>query len=96
MKTRKFGKTNWLISELGYGMWGLVDWSGSDQNEVEKSLEMSVDLGCNFLIRLGDMEKEKASRYWANCYAGMRIKNYMVHRKYPLRILFGHPKEDSN
>ena len=48
MKTRKFGKTNWLISELGYGMWGLVDWSGSDQNEVEKSLEMSVELGCNF------------------------------------------------
>jgi aryl-alcohol dehydrogenase-like predicted oxidoreductase len=48
MRTRKFGKTNWLISELGYGMWGLVDWSGSDQNEVEKSLELSVDLGCNF------------------------------------------------
>ncbi len=48
MKTREFGKTNWLISELGYGMWGLVDWSGSDQNEVEKSLEMSVELGCNF------------------------------------------------
>jgi len=48
MKTRRFGKTNWAISELGYGMWGLVDWSGSDQNEVEKSLEMSVELGCNF------------------------------------------------
>ena len=29
-------------------MWGLVDWSGSDQNEVEKSLELSVELGCNF------------------------------------------------
>lgn len=48
MKTRKFGKTNWLISELGYGMWGLAGWTGSDQNEVEKSLELSVDLGCNF------------------------------------------------
>lgn len=48
MKTRRFGQTNWAISELGYGMWGLVDWSGSDQNEVEKSLELSVDLGCNF------------------------------------------------
>ena len=48
MKTRKFGKTNWLISELGYGMWGLAGWTGSDQNEVEKSLEMSVELGCNF------------------------------------------------
>jgi aryl-alcohol dehydrogenase-like predicted oxidoreductase len=48
MKTRKFGKTNWLISELGYGMWGLAGWTGSDQNEVEKSLELSVELGCNF------------------------------------------------
>ena len=48
MKIRKFGKTNWLISELGYGMWGLAGWTGSDQNEVEKSLELSVELGCNF------------------------------------------------
>ncbi len=48
METRKFGKTNWLISELGYGMWGLAGWTGSDQNEVEKSLELSVELGCNF------------------------------------------------
>ena len=48
MKTRKFGKTNWLISEIGYGMWGLAGWTGSDQNEVEKSLELSVELGCNF------------------------------------------------
>lgn len=48
MKTRRFGKTNWAISELGYGMWGLAGWTGSDQNEVEKSLELSVELGCNF------------------------------------------------
>jgi aryl-alcohol dehydrogenase-like predicted oxidoreductase len=48
MKTRRFGKTNWLISELGYGMWGLAGWTGSDQNEVDKSLELSVELGCNF------------------------------------------------
>ena len=48
MKTRRFGQTNWAISELGYGMWGLAGWTGSDQNEVEKSLELSVELGCNF------------------------------------------------
>jgi aryl-alcohol dehydrogenase-like predicted oxidoreductase len=29
-------------------MWGLAGWTGSDQNEVEKSLELSVELGCNF------------------------------------------------
>lgn len=48
MKTRKFGKTKWQISELGYGMWGLADWTGSDQKEVENSLEISIELGCNF------------------------------------------------
>ena len=48
MEKRRFGRTNWEVSELGYGMWGLADWSGSDQNEVSRSLEMSVDLGCNF------------------------------------------------
>lgn len=63
MNTRRFGKTNWAISELGYGMWGLAGWTGSDQNEVEKSLELSVELGCNFLIQPGDMQKVKAKKY---------------------------------
>lgn len=29
-------------------MWGLAGWTGSDQTEVERSLERSVELGCNF------------------------------------------------
>jgi aryl-alcohol dehydrogenase-like predicted oxidoreductase len=48
MKTRRFGKTNWQISEMGYGMWGLADWTGSDIQEVNKSLDHAVSLGCNF------------------------------------------------
>jgi aryl-alcohol dehydrogenase-like predicted oxidoreductase len=48
MEYRRFGRTNLKISEIGYGMWGLVGWSGSDQDEVWKSLELSVELGCNF------------------------------------------------
>jgi aryl-alcohol dehydrogenase-like predicted oxidoreductase len=48
MEKRLFGKTNWEISEIGYGMWGLAGWTGSDQDEVSKSLELSVELGCNF------------------------------------------------
>ena len=48
MEKRRFGRTNWEISELGYGMWGLAGWTGSDQNEVQKSLDLSVELGCNF------------------------------------------------
>jgi aryl-alcohol dehydrogenase-like predicted oxidoreductase len=48
MKYRRFGKTNWMVSEIGYGMWGMADWSGSDDEQSLEALQLSVDLGCNF------------------------------------------------
>ena len=48
MKYRRFGRTNLQVSEIGYGMWGLAGWTDTDQAEVLKSLDRSVDLGCNF------------------------------------------------
>src|SRR5687767_5299603 len=48
MQYRRFGRTNWQVSEIGYGMWGLAGWTGGDQAEVEKALDRSVTLGCNF------------------------------------------------
>jgi aryl-alcohol dehydrogenase-like predicted oxidoreductase len=48
MQYRRFGRTDWQVSEIGYGMWGLAGWTGSDANEVEAALRKAVDLGCNF------------------------------------------------
>ncbi len=48
MEYRTFGRTNWQVSEIGYGMWGLAGWTGSDDEETLESLQRSVDLGCNF------------------------------------------------
>ena len=48
MKYRRFGRTNWQISEIGYGMWGMAGWTGSDDAESLASLQRSIDLGCNF------------------------------------------------
>lgn len=48
MHYRRFGRTSWNVSEIGYGMWGLAGWTGSDDSEVNASLERSVELGCNF------------------------------------------------
>ena len=48
MQYRKFGRTGWQVSEIGYGMWGMGGWSGSDDEESLASLQKSVDLGCNF------------------------------------------------
>jgi len=48
MKYRRFGRTNWQVSEIGYGMWGMGGWTGSDDQESLASLQRAVDLGCNF------------------------------------------------
>src|SRR5260221_6912920 len=48
MKFRTFGRTGWQVSEIGYGMWGMGGWSGSDDAESMAALRRSVELGCNF------------------------------------------------
>jgi aryl-alcohol dehydrogenase-like predicted oxidoreductase len=48
MKYRRFGRTGWQVSEIGYGMWGMAGWSGSDDEQSLASLQMAIDLGCTF------------------------------------------------
>ena len=48
MNYRRFGRTGRMVSELGYGMWGMAGWTGSSDEESQQALQRSVDLGCNF------------------------------------------------
>lgn len=48
MKTRKFGRINWTVSEIGYGMWGIGGWTESDDILSAKSLDLAVEHGVNF------------------------------------------------
>jgi aryl-alcohol dehydrogenase-like predicted oxidoreductase len=48
MKHRPFGGTGWDVSEIGYGMWGMAGWTGSDDEESLGSLDQAIALGCNF------------------------------------------------
>jgi aryl-alcohol dehydrogenase-like predicted oxidoreductase len=48
MKTRRFGRTGWQVSEIGYGMWGMAGWTGSEDAESLAALQRSIDLGCSF------------------------------------------------
>ena len=48
MNYRRFGRIDWQVSEIGYGMWGMAGWTGSDDDESLASLQLSIDLGCNF------------------------------------------------
>src|SRR6185436_13442650 len=48
MRYRRFGRTGWQVSEIGYGMWGMAGWTGSDDDESLRALDRAFALGCNF------------------------------------------------
>jgi len=48
MRYRTFGRTGWQIAEVGYGMWGMAGWTGSDDEQSFASLDRAIELGCNF------------------------------------------------
>ncbi len=48
MQYRKFGGAGWKVSEVGYGMWGMAGWTGSEEKEVNEALDNAVEMGCNF------------------------------------------------
>jgi aryl-alcohol dehydrogenase-like predicted oxidoreductase len=48
MRSRTFGRTGWQVSEIGYGMWGMGGWTGSDDEESLRALDRAIALGCTF------------------------------------------------
>ncbi|HEX6924714.1 MAG TPA: aldo/keto reductase [Longimicrobiaceae bacterium] len=48
MEYRTFGRLGWQVSEVGYGMWGMGGWTGSDDEQSRASLDEAVARGCNF------------------------------------------------
>ena len=48
MKYRKLGRTDFEVSEMGDGLWGMSGWTGSEDRESLGSMQLAVDLGCNF------------------------------------------------
>jgi len=48
MRYRTFGRTGWQVSDIGLGLWGMSGWSDADDRQSVDSLQLAVDLGCNF------------------------------------------------
>jgi aryl-alcohol dehydrogenase-like predicted oxidoreductase len=48
MRYRTFGRTGWQVSEIGYGMWGMGGWTGSDDDESLRALDRALAMGCTF------------------------------------------------
>jgi aryl-alcohol dehydrogenase-like predicted oxidoreductase len=92
MRQRTFGRTGWQVSEVGYGMWGMAGWTGSDDAESLASLQLAVDLGCNFFDTAwayGDGHSERLLSQLIRANEGKRLytatKIPPKHRRWPTR-----------
>jgi len=77
MHYRRFGRTGWRVSEIGYGMWGMGgDWKGSDDEAALRSLHRAVELGCNFFDTAwayGSGHSERLLNRILKAYPGERL-----------------------
>jgi aryl-alcohol dehydrogenase-like predicted oxidoreductase len=92
MRDRTFGRTGWNVSELGYGMWGMAGWSGSEDAESLASLQLALDNGCNFFdtaYAYGEGHSERLLGQIVRANPGRRIytatKVPPKHRRWPSR-----------
>ncbi len=51
MNYRRFGRTDWQVSEIGFGAWGIGggEWGATNDDQSVLALERAIDLGVNFL-----------------------------------------------
>lgn len=64
MKYRTLGRTGIEVSEIGYGAWGVggVQWTGGDDEEAKRALNLAIDQGLNFIdtaLAYGDGHSER-------------------------------------
>ena len=64
MRYRKLGKTNFEVSEIGYGAWGIggKQWLGGRDDESVAALRRAIELGVNLIdtaLAYGDGHSEK-------------------------------------
>lgn len=51
MNYRTLGRTGIEVSEVGYGAWGIggIQWTGGDDDEARRALNLAIDQGLNFI-----------------------------------------------
>src|SRR5687767_2880326 len=76
MRHRSFGRLGWQVSEIGYGMWGMGGWTGSDDAASAHSLDRAIELGCNFFdtaFAYGDGHSERLLKAAVARHRGTRL-----------------------
>jgi aryl-alcohol dehydrogenase-like predicted oxidoreductase len=85
MRTRSFGRLGWPVSEVGYGLWGMGGWTGSDDAQSLAALEHSIELGCTFFDTALAYGDGKSERLLGQVLSRHRDKPIVVATKIPPR-----------
>jgi aryl-alcohol dehydrogenase-like predicted oxidoreductase len=85
MNYRPFGRIGWPVAEVGYGMWGMGGWSGSDDSTSLSALERAIALGCNFFDTALAYGEGRSERLLGRVLAGHRDTRIIVATKVPPR-----------
>jgi aryl-alcohol dehydrogenase-like predicted oxidoreductase len=83
MRHRTFGRLGWSVSEVGYGMWGMGGWTGSDDEESLGALDRAVALGCTFFDTAYAYGEGKSERLLARTLERHRGTRLYVATKVP-------------
>jgi aryl-alcohol dehydrogenase-like predicted oxidoreductase len=87
MFTRPFGKLGWPVSEVGYGLWGMGGWSGSNDDESMAALDRAIALDCNFFDTALAYGQGKSEQLLGQVLAQHRGKTLYVATKVPPKNL---------
>ena len=87
MKLRPFGRLGWPVSEVGYGLWGMGGWTGSNDDESIAALERAIELGCTFFDTALAYGNGKSEQLLGRVLARHRDKPLVVATKIPPKNL---------
>lgn len=87
MHTRKFGRLGWQVSEVGYGLWGVGGWTGSDDAESTAAIEQSIAQGCTFFDTALAYGNGRSEEIVGRVLARHRNRNLIVATKIPPKNL---------
>lgn len=87
MKLRPFGRHGWPVSEVGYGLWGMGGWSGSNDDESLAALERAIEKGCTFFDTALAYGNGKSEQLLGRVLARRRDVRVVVATKIPPKNL---------
>ncbi len=71
------------MSEIGYGMWGMAGWTGSDDDESGQSLDRAVELGCTIFDTAWAYGEGRSERLLGALLTRHRDKRLYIATKIP-------------